>query len=88
MEVWDGKIAKRGRGLRALCMCRHNDEGPYAAWNVRIATGYENKLDRYGSLPAVDRLKQPKGVDQDNWTRALCEVSAEFGSAKKLWNQK
>jgi hypothetical protein len=45
MDIWDGKIAKRGRGHRALCMCRHKDQGPYAPWNVRIATGYENKLD-------------------------------------------
>lgn len=97
MAVWDGKIAKRGRGLRALCMCRHKDEGPYAPGNVRIATGYENKLDwwekkprwskRYGSLPHVDGLKTPVGVDQDNWTRALCEVSTGYGTAKKLWNE-
>jgi hypothetical protein len=69
MDVWEGKIAKRGRGLRALCMCRHKDEGPYAPWNVRIATGYENKLDwwekkprwckRYGDLPHVDSAENP-----------------------------
>ena len=51
MVVWEGKIAKRGRGLRGLCMCRHNDEGPYAPWNVRIATGYENKLDWWEKKP-------------------------------------
>jgi hypothetical protein len=51
MEVWDGKISKRGRKPRDLCMCRHNDEGPYAPWNVRIATGYENKLDWWEKKP-------------------------------------
>lgn len=45
MAIWDGKIAKRGRKPRDYCMCRHKDQGPYAPWNVRIATGYENKLD-------------------------------------------
>jgi hypothetical protein len=72
LEVWDGKIAKRGRGRRALCMCRHKDEGPYAPWNVRIATGYENMLDwwekkpkwckRYGDLPAVEQTDSVEGT--------------------------
>ena len=51
LRVWDGKIAKRGRGYRALCMCRHKDQGPYAPWNVRIATGYENRLDWWEKKP-------------------------------------
>jgi hypothetical protein len=51
LEIWDGKIAKRGKTLRSYCMCRHKDQGPYAPWNVRIATGYENKLDWWEKKP-------------------------------------
>jgi hypothetical protein len=51
MEVWEGKYAKRARGLRGYCMCRSKDQGPYAPWNVRIATGYENKLDWWEKKP-------------------------------------
>ena len=54
LEVWEGKLAKRGKGLRDYCMCRHKDLGPYAPWNVRIATGYENWLDWWEKKPKWD----------------------------------
>lgn len=98
MEVWDGKIAKRGRGLRALCMCRHKDEGPYAPWNVRIATGYENKLDWWEKKPRwykkqgkepMDRPPTPVGGHhQGKRGLAMIELNTEFGlSAKRLYRR-
>lgn len=76
MEVWDGKIAKRGRGLRALCMCRHNDEGPYAPWNVRIATGYENKLDWWEKKPKW--FKHRGNFNGPSQTRGLLDDERVF----------
>jgi hypothetical protein len=97
MEVWDGKIAKRGRGLRALCMCRHKDEGPYAPWNVRIATGYENRLDWWEKKPHWYRkdyagqkyaLQKPvanSGHHMGPKDLAMLEMVTDFGrSAKRL----
>jgi hypothetical protein len=89
LEVWDGKIARRGRGLRKLCMCRHKDEGPYAPNNVRIATGYENKLDWWEKKPRWYKINkmpmgrpQSVGVDQDPRATAVCELNTGFGGAR------
>lgn len=88
LEVWDGKISKRGRGLRALCMCRHKDLGPYAPWNVRIATGYENKLDWWEKKPKWFKWQGSTGMskaakkefDGDPKAEALFEISTRFGA--------
>jgi hypothetical protein len=87
LEVWEGKIAKRGRGLRALCMCRHKDLGPYAPWNVRIATGYENKLDWWEKKPRWRKYPATKGMSKvvreafagDPKADARLEVKLRFG---------
>lgn len=87
LDVWDGKIAKRGRGLRALCMCRHKDLGPYAPSNVRIATGYENRLDWWEKKPKWFKWHGTKGMTQaarkefegDAKAEALLEISTRFG---------
>lgn len=44
--VWQdsGKWEHRGRG-HGFAMCRLRDSGPYAAWNVYIATNKQNVMD-------------------------------------------
>jgi hypothetical protein len=85
MEVWDGKIAKRGRGHRAYCMCRHKDQGPYAPWNVRIATGYENMLDWWEKKPRwckhfIPRKKHRElGIEENDRALAMVEINTGFG---------
>jgi hypothetical protein len=89
LEVWEGKISKRGRGHRAFCMCRHKDLGPYAPWNVRIATGYENMLDWWEKKPKWSKYHATKGgmskaarkeFEGDQRAMALLEVKVRFGA--------
>tara|TARA_R110000744_G_scaffold89570_1_gene174097 strand:+ start:316 stop:723 length:408 start_codon:yes stop_codon:yes gene_type:complete len=40
--IWEPHWEGRGRGAGDLCMCRTNDEGPYAVGNVRIDTNTNN----------------------------------------------
>lgn len=47
LELWGEKISLRGQGSGMLMMCRKNDSGPYSKGNVRIATAYENSMDRF-----------------------------------------
>lgn len=44
INIWksSGKWDQRGRGSNQYCMARHNDEGPYAVWNVSIETNKTN----------------------------------------------
>ena len=42
MQVWDGKLDKRGRGSNDYCMSRYGDIGPYEIGNVFISTIFEN----------------------------------------------
>ena len=43
-EFWGTDFHKKGRGKKALCMCRYNDEGAYEIGNIYKATNAENKL--------------------------------------------
>lgn len=46
-RIWidSGHLHERGRMRGQYQMARFGDTGPYAVWNVKIITGYENKLE-------------------------------------------
>lgn len=46
-QTWStsGKWPERGQGSNSYCMCRFGDVGPYATWNVYIATNFQNLAD-------------------------------------------
>jgi hypothetical protein len=46
-----GKWEFRGVGSNKYCMCRFNDVGPYAVWNVYCATNSKNLSDANKGKP-------------------------------------
>ena len=45
-EMWATHYHMRGVKSGCFCMCRFNDSGPYAKWNVRIDTVESNQRER------------------------------------------
>lgn len=46
-DFWslDNRLANRGREKNQFVMARDGDSGPYAAWNVHLATADENRRE-------------------------------------------
>ncbi|MEE8323507.1 MAG: hypothetical protein V3R57_07790, partial [Candidatus Bathyarchaeia archaeon] len=42
LDWWGDDVTRRGRKRTSLQMCRYDDTGPYALWNIYKATQDEN----------------------------------------------
>tara|TARA_R110000737_G_C14495981_1_gene471077 strand:- start:256 stop:837 length:582 start_codon:yes stop_codon:yes gene_type:complete len=54
---WGDDIVHRGKGKDKLCMCRYNDIGPYALWNIYKDTGSNNVRDAQRGRPSSKKGK-------------------------------
>lgn len=53
-----GKWELRGVGKNKFCMCRMNDVGPYAVWNVYCATNGKNLSDAHLGKPKSEETRK------------------------------
>ena len=77
VAIWEdsGKWALRGKGGDKFVMCRKQDFGPYAAWNVYITTNRQNVTDYQAEL-------KRRGVKCADGYKRLPERAAQFASSE------
>jgi hypothetical protein len=83
-SIWraSGKWEQRGSRRGQYVMCRTNDEGPYAPWNVRIDTGANNSREVKRKAP-LRRDPQRRAY----FTRDLKAYAAELRSERESWGR-
>ena len=55
---WGDDIQYRGKGANDLCMCRYNDIGPYAVWNIYKDTFGNNVRTAQLGKPRSEEIKR------------------------------
>ena len=80
LKIWtdSGKLDKRGRRSRNFAMCRKGDSGPYATWNVYIASVRKNLSDR-------EKNKIKKEQDKNELIESLKNTIAAHNLVTPQW---